>query len=94
LLLHSKEFPPQGRNYGFFQNTKIDELFERGQFVVQPQRRIETYRQIQQLVMEQAPWIFLSDLVRMAGYRKTLTGVEMIGANQGLIDVRRARLGP
>lgn len=56
---HSSQTPPNGRNRGFYSNAKIDELTERGRSVIDIEERKRIYSEIQQILAEEVPEIYL-----------------------------------
>ena len=53
-------------------------------------KRAELYRQVQKLVMEEAPWLFVADWAHADAWRSNVQGVSYILQDIGLIDLRRA----
>jgi len=45
-----------------FSNPDVDRLLEQGRVTVDPARRMEIYRQLQEMLLQQAPWIPLASL--------------------------------
>ncbi len=74
-LFYSKNFCPQGPNYTHFRDKKFDELYEKAQKEVNDSIRYDYYRQMDKLVMEQAPVIVLyyDEVLRFT--RKMFTGL-------------------
>jgi peptide/nickel transport system substrate-binding protein len=91
LVLHSGEWPPR-RNAAFFKNERLDRLFDEGAATADQSRRLETYRQIQKLVMEEAPWLFIADWAHADAWRANIQGVSYVLQDIGLIDLRKATL--
>jgi ABC-type transport system substrate-binding protein len=89
LVLHSKEWPPR-RNAAFFKNETLDRLLDEGAATVDQGKRAELYRQVQRLVMEEAPWLFVADWAHADAWRSNVQGVSYILQDIGLIDLRRA----
>ncbi len=58
-LFYSKNFTPDGPNYTHFYNPRFDSLYEKSQTIVNDSLRRELYRQMDQLVMEEAPVVVL-----------------------------------
>jgi ABC-type transport system substrate-binding protein len=91
LVLHSQEWPPR-RNAAFYKNERLDRLFEEGAATVDQAKRAEIYRQIQRIVMEDAPWLFISDWAHADAWRASVQGVTYILQDIGLIDLRKATI--
>ena len=56
-LFYSENFSPGGPNYTHFKNAEFDKLYEAAFFETDDKKRHELYRQMDALVMEQAPVI-------------------------------------
>ncbi len=56
IALHTKEQPP-GRNRGYYSNPLLDKLLERGTSIESLKTRIEHYKKVQEIVMEDLPII-------------------------------------
>jgi peptide/nickel transport system substrate-binding protein len=91
LVLHSGEWPPR-RNAAFYKNERLDRLFDEGAATADQARRAETYRQIQKLVMEDAPWLFVADWAHADAWRANVQGVSYVLQDIGLIDLRKATI--
>jgi ABC-type transport system substrate-binding protein len=92
LVLHSSLLPPAGSNVALYRNPKVDELLSRGAGTIGLERRAPLYREAQELVWQDAPWIFLAERREAVGRRANLESVVAIPSSAGLIDVRRAWL--
>ena len=58
-VYHSKMVPPEGRNRGRYSNPRIDELTEQGRQVIDIQERKKMYSEIQKILAEDVPYIYL-----------------------------------
>ncbi|MCF8331991.1 MAG: ABC transporter substrate-binding protein [Bacteroidales bacterium] len=58
-LFYSKNFAPDGPNYTHFANARFDSLYEKAQHITIDSMRYELYRQMDNLVMEEAPVVVL-----------------------------------
>lgn len=58
-LYHSTMAPPEGRNRGRYANAKIDELTEQGRKAIANEERKKIYSDIQKILAEDLPYIFL-----------------------------------
>jgi peptide/nickel transport system substrate-binding protein len=71
FLLHSGFIPPNGWNTGYYSNPEVDELLDSALRVADRGERTEYYHQAWELIVEDAPWIFVcNDLQPMAFHRK------------------------
>ena len=52
IAFHSNEFPPKGRNRGFYKNFKLDSLLDRGITEMNQQKRRIIYRQVQKIIAQ------------------------------------------
>ncbi|HEV8310261.1 MAG TPA: ABC transporter substrate-binding protein [Methylomirabilota bacterium] len=90
IVLHSAMAPPAGSNVALYRNPRVDDLLARGAATIGFDKRAPLYREAQQLVWQDAPWIFLAERREAVGRRVTLEGVTAIPSSAGLVDVRRA----
>jgi peptide/nickel transport system substrate-binding protein len=58
-LFYSKNFSPQGPNYTHFRNPDFDKLFEKAMASVNDSLRFSYYRQMEKLIMDDAPVVVL-----------------------------------
>ncbi len=56
---HSIQWPSRGLASSFYKNPKVDELLIAGQTTVDPKKREEIYKDAQEAIWKDAPWIFL-----------------------------------
>ena len=77
---YSKSAPPNGVNRGHFSNPDVDRLTEQGRCELDAARRFETYRQVQQIIAEELPYIPLWYPYNVAIMTKRLTGFELYPA--------------
>ena len=89
-VLHSQSWPPRGNNLAFYKNSQLDELLDRGAATVDPNARAQIYGRAQEIVMDDAPWLFLTERREAVGWRSNVKGVRFIPSSAGLIDVRQA----
>ena len=57
-IFHSTMLPP-GRNRGRYANAKIDELTEQGRLVIDTEERKKIYSEIQKILAEELPYVYL-----------------------------------
>jgi peptide/nickel transport system substrate-binding protein len=89
-ILHSQSWPPRANNVAFYRNPQVDELLDRGAATMDPNARIQVYHRVQEIVMDDAPWLFLTERREAVGWRSTVGGVRFIPSSAGLIDLRGA----
>jgi ABC-type transport system substrate-binding protein len=56
---HSSQWSPNGNNGGFYKNARVDELLDLGAGETDPTKRAAIYREVQDSIIEDAPWVFL-----------------------------------
>lgn len=56
---NSKEFPPAGANRNHYVNARIDFLTEAGRTTIEREKRQEIYREIQEIVAQDLPYVSL-----------------------------------
>lgn len=72
-LFHSKSFGTPG-NTSFYSNPEIDSLIEAARAEQIVKRRIEMYQKIEQMLVDEAPWVFLSHGVDCYVIQKNIGG--------------------
>jgi len=87
-VLHSQSMPPRGNNLAFYRNAQVDDLLDRGAAAVDPTARVQIYGRVQEIVMDDAPWLFLTERREAVAWRSHVRGVRFIPSSAGLIDVR------
>ncbi len=58
-LFYSKNWTPKGPDYTHYANSKIDSLYELGLKLTEFSARQKIYNQMEELIIEDAPWILL-----------------------------------
>ena len=62
LTLRTAAFPEQGGfNSSYYSNPEVDALLDQARVSTDPEERGELYRQVQALVHEDAPWLFVAN---------------------------------
>lgn len=72
--LHSSK-AGTGGNYSFFKNTRADELIMEGRVMENSPEREEVYKELQKLVKDEAPWVFLLNGEQVIGASKNVKGL-------------------
>jgi peptide/nickel transport system substrate-binding protein len=75
-LWHSSQYAT-GRNYGGYNNSKVDSLFEAGRVEFDKEKRAEIYRTASRIIYEDQPYIFLTFRSWLYFQSKRLKGVEI-----------------
>jgi len=62
LTLRTAAFPEEGGfNSGYYSNPKVDELLEQARVETDQDKRAELYKEMQAIVQEDAPWVFVAN---------------------------------
>jgi peptide/nickel transport system substrate-binding protein len=64
----------QGRNFGEYSNSRVDELFEAGQLEFDRQKRAAIYAEIQEILWEDQPNLWMFHRKSLYGINKRLRG--------------------
>jgi peptide/nickel transport system substrate-binding protein len=80
IIFHSKSFPPEGQNRGYYSNPRVDSLIMQGRSTFDRAKRKQIYGEIQRIVQEDLPYISLYQQVNVAVMDKKLQGYEMYPA--------------
>jgi peptide/nickel transport system substrate-binding protein len=63
-----------GRNLMGYSNPKVDELFDAGEREIDHSKRVKIYQQIQDIMVEDAPALFLWDRLAVLAFRDRAKG--------------------
>lgn len=74
-LFHSDEFGDAG-NRTFYSNERVDELLDLGKTSTDEAERAAAYEEVQQIVFEEAPWVFLAFRDELNATRNYVQGFE------------------
>ncbi len=74
-LFHSSQFGNAG-NRTFWSNERVDELLDLGRSEADADARMEYYGEAQEIITEEAPWIFLNVTLEFNGWRDNISGFE------------------
>lgn len=80
IIFHSKNFPPEGQNRGFYTNPRVDELIMQGRATFDRAKRKQIYGEIQRIVQEDLPYVSLYHQINVAVMDKGLNGYVMYPA--------------
>ncbi len=72
-LFHSEQFGAAG-NRTFYSNDRVDELLAQGRRSADPDVREEAYLEVQEIVRDEAPWLFLNTGEDRTGLRANVSG--------------------
>ncbi|GAB4567571.1 MAG: glutathione ABC transporter substrate-binding protein GsiB [Anaerolineae bacterium] len=74
-LLATEAWPPTLFNLAFYSNPQVDEYIKAGLATSDPEKRKAAYAEVQKIVMEDAPWIFLWVPINLGGIRNEVGGM-------------------
>jgi len=94
-VFHSKSVPPNGANRGHYSNARLDQLVEFARGEVDMQKRKEAYREVQQILAEEVPYISLFFMNNICVSSKRIEGIQLYpeGGFEFLGNIRIARGG-
>ncbi len=72
-LFHTSAHGAAG-NRSFFSNPRVDELLDKGKVTIDPSEREKYYLEAQQIIRDEAPWIFTWDREELSGLRSNVKG--------------------
>lgn len=87
-LLTKAMFPTAGFNTGFYVNENLEKFVVTGLESGDEKERLQAYADAQKVIVEDAPWVFLTVQDNIAGKRKNLSSVYVLP--DGMLDVRNA----
>ncbi|MDF0601883.1 ABC transporter substrate-binding protein [Psychromarinibacter sp. C21-152] len=62
LALRTDAWPSEGGfNSGYYSNPEVDELLEKARVSTSQEERAELYKEMQEIVQEDAPWVFVAN---------------------------------
>lgn len=74
-LFHSNSFGEAG-NRTFYENERVDELLDLGRFTSDQDERLEYYHEVQEIIHEEVPWVFLQTRENVTGLSNRVHGFE------------------
>jgi peptide/nickel transport system substrate-binding protein len=78
LALRTDAFPDKGGfNSGYYSNPKVDELLEQARRETDQDKRAALYRQMQEIVHDDAPWAFIANWKQNAVTSARVQGFEL-----------------
>jgi peptide/nickel transport system substrate-binding protein len=76
-LFHSSQWPPGPFNRGYYKHEVADKLLDEARTTADPEVRQQRYGEAQQLLWDDAPWLFSHSESQITGLRKAVKGVEV-----------------
>ncbi|KPQ14473.1 MAG: peptide/nickel transport system substrate-binding protein [Rhodobacteraceae bacterium HLUCCO18] len=78
LALRTAAWPDEGGfNSGYYSNPEVDALLEEARTATDQDRRAELYREMQVIVQEDAPWVFVANWVQNAVTSDRVEGFQL-----------------
>lgn len=68
-------WPPNGVNGTFYDNPEMEAIFEKAQREVDDEKRNDMYCQIQKMIFDDAPWMFLWSQNLILAHNKNIEGI-------------------
>ena len=76
-------------NWSFYRNPQVDQLLEQARKEFDYRRRISLYREVERLVMEDAPWIIQHNHVFERLYQPSVNGVQISFLGDWAVPMKR-----
>ncbi|MBD2179286.1 ABC transporter substrate-binding protein [Pseudanabaena sp. FACHB-1998] len=85
-------FPPGGNNFYFYSNEKFDALYSQSLKEIDPTKASGLFGQMNQIIRDDAPWVFLYSPERVIVERKGIEGLKVNSLSFSLIlnDVKKS----
>jgi peptide/nickel transport system substrate-binding protein len=64
-------------NSAKYANPKVDELLDKAGSTMNSQTRVKMYRDLQKILINEAPWVYISHAVDMAAHRQNVKGFSL-----------------
>jgi peptide/nickel transport system substrate-binding protein len=77
FVFHTKSVPPNGSNRGHYANARVDQLIEFARGAVETEKRKEAYREIQEILARELPYISLFYMDNICVFNKRIEGVQL-----------------
>lgn len=74
-LFHSTQWQPAGNSRFFYKNPQVDTLLEQARGITDAARRAGVYKQAMDLIVKDAPWLFLHSESQITGVRREVQGL-------------------
>ena len=67
--------PPNGWNIMLYKNERVDELIDTAKMEADPEKRLNMYKELWTILMDDAPWVFLYSAIEMGAHRTDVHGM-------------------
>ena len=74
-LFHSSQWVPTGSNRAFYSNPRVDELLDLARTTPDDAVRLAAYQEAMEIIMADAPWLFLHAETQITAIRSNVEGV-------------------
>ena len=74
-LFHSNNVGEAG-NRSFYENDHVDELLDQGKSTMDEDKRLEYYKEAQEIIHDEVPWVFLQTLENVTAINNRVHGFE------------------
>lgn len=88
-LFHSSQWPPNGFACSFYRNHRVDELLQIGTSSVNTEQRRTAYEEAQEIIWNDAPWIFLHQEQQIVAMNPRVKDVVVLPIE--VLDFRKAK---
>ncbi len=88
-LFHSSQWPPNGFGAAFYRNEEVDELLQIGTSSTDQETRRKAYEKAQELIWNDAPWLFLHHEQQIIAMRSNVKDVVILPIE--VLHFRKAR---
>jgi peptide/nickel transport system substrate-binding protein len=90
FFFHSSRLPSTNRVH--YSNPQVDRLLEEGQSTVEPAKRLEVYKQLQRILLQEVPWVPLASPLSVNFHQPSIQDLYYDKYNNLLVlDAFRAR---
>ncbi|HEX9923986.1 MAG TPA: ABC transporter substrate-binding protein [Anaerolineae bacterium] len=77
ILLSSQQFPPQGYNMGFYNNSEVDDLLQEARITLDRDLRTQLYQEAQELLAEDPPWLIVDHETQIVVMDQKIKGFKL-----------------
>jgi peptide/nickel transport system substrate-binding protein len=88
--LFNSKYIPVG-NTSRYRNPDVDKLLNQAVAESDPQKRLGLYSQIQKMILDDAPWIFVNSILQVRAIRKEVKGYQL-NPTQMFFDMEKVSL--
>lgn len=82
---------PTWSNTARYSNPEVDKLLKEGKETTDQEKRLEAYQKAQELIMQDAPWIFLQEGENLTAARKNIQG--LVSSPSGRYQLNKVSFG-